>query len=61
MNPYEGDTLIIIDIQAKNKAEILQCVQESFAYMPGWMFVHLRVARKPTLFRGWVVDINNYQ
>ena len=40
MHPYSNDTLILIDIQAENRAEILQCVQESFGYMPGWMFVH---------------------
>ena len=37
MHPYHGDTLIIIDIQAENKAEIIPVVQESFEYMPGWM------------------------
>ena len=37
-HPYENDTRILIDIQADNRAEILQCVQESFEYMPGWTF-----------------------
>jgi len=32
-----GDTLIIIDIQANNRAEIVQCVQNTFEYMPGWV------------------------
>jgi hypothetical protein len=37
MHPYEGDTLLMIDIQSDNRAEILQCVEETFEYMPGWM------------------------
>ena len=37
-HPYEGNTVVIIDIQAENKAEILQCVQETVEYMPGWEF-----------------------
>lgn len=35
-HPYEHDTLLIIDIQASNLAEILQVVEETFEYMPGW-------------------------
>ena len=33
---YNNGTLIIIDIQADNKVEILECIEASFAFMPGW-------------------------
>ena len=32
------DTYILIDIQAENKFEILKCIQETFAFMPGWYY-----------------------
>ena len=36
--PYDGDTMLIIDIQAANQLEILTCVRETFSFMPGWVF-----------------------
>lgn len=43
----QNDTLIHIDVQAEDKAEILTCVKESFVYMPEWTFDNLVTIANP--------------
>ena len=56
MHPYEGDTLIIIDIQAPNQLEILTCVRETFDFMPGWV-MGSGIYNSPTNARFFVFNL----
>jgi hypothetical protein len=58
MHPYEGDTLIIIDIQAPNQLEILTCIRETFEFMEGWTFCS-SVQASPTDARFYAFNLTN--
>lgn len=56
MHPYGDHTLLIIDIQASNQLEILTCVRETFAFMPGWE-VASSVMASPTNARFYAFNL----
>ena len=33
-----SDTCIIIDIRTPDNTEVLECIRETFGFMPGWLF-----------------------
>ena len=56
--PYDGDTMLIIDIQAANQLEILTCVRETFSFMPGWVFNNNSIINSPADARFFIFNLS---